>query len=60
MKHFIRRALQLRGMLAKHDLMDEFDKPRVDDAIIYALLTADGYRHGVRSMEAIIEMCPAA
>jgi hypothetical protein len=55
-KHFIRRALQLRGMLLQHNLVVENGPPKIDDAIIYALLTVDSYRHGVRSMQAILEM----
>jgi hypothetical protein len=31
---------------------------QIDDAIIYALLTVDRYHHGVRSMQAVLEICP--
>jgi len=57
-KHFVRRALQLRGLLDTHGLVDDKKEAKIDDAIIYALLTMDSYRHGVRSMEAILEICP--
>jgi hypothetical protein len=60
-KHFIRRAIQLRGLLEGKKFLEEEGKEKgrakIDDGIIYALLTVDQYRHGVRSMEAIIEMC---
>jgi hypothetical protein len=60
-KHFIRRAMQLRGLLEANGWI-EHDGPlkgfaNIDDAIVYALLTVDRYRHGVRSMQAIVEMC---
>ena len=57
-KHFVRRALQLRGLLDAHGLVDDKKEAKIDDAIIYALLTMDSYRHGVRSMQAILEICP--
>ena len=56
-KHFIRRAMQLRGLLAKNGRVDNNGQARINDAIVYALLTVDRYRHGVRSMQAIVEMC---
>lgn len=65
-KHFIRRAIQLRSVLERKDYVEKPDKSgtgtrfavaRVDQAIIYALLTIDRYNHGVRSMESIIRMC---
>jgi len=60
-KHFIRRAMQLRGLLEANGWVEQ-DGPlkgfaNIDDAIVYALLTVDRYRHGVRSMQAIVEMC---
>ncbi len=56
-KHFIRRAVQLRGLLGKHRLIGDAGVARINESIVYALLTVDRYRHGVRSMEAIVEMC---
>ena len=62
-KHFLRRAIQLRGLLEnKVKLVEPKGGPnegraKVDEAVIYALLTIDHYRHGVRSMEAILRMC---
>jgi hypothetical protein len=60
-KHLIRRALVLRSMIE----MQHYCHPRnapdgiamIDEEVIYALLTVDRYRHGVRSMEAILQMC---
>lgn len=57
-KHFIRRALHLRGILETLKLTPSPQgHAMVDDAVLYALLTVDRYRHGVRSMEAILRMC---
>ena len=58
-KHFLRRAIQLRGLLEnKLKLVGSDDgRAEVDEAVIYALLTIDSYHHGVRSMEAILRMC---
>jgi hypothetical protein len=62
-KHFIRRALQLRSMCERfsftftHPQDTKYRMAAVDEAVLYALLTIDCYRHGVRSMEAIVQMC---
>jgi hypothetical protein len=57
-KHFIRRAIQLRGVLDRAGHLDKSTgMAMIDDSIVYAMLTADRYRHGVRSMRAIVEMC---
>lgn len=56
-KHFIRRAVQLRSLLDKNGRIGPDGGANIDEAIVYALLTVDRYRHGVRSMQAIVEMC---
>jgi hypothetical protein len=67
-KHFIRRALVLRSFLEKlgftvpaEDIdgraMIDAGKAMVAEPLIYALLTTDRYRHGARSMEAIVRTC---
>jgi hypothetical protein len=57
-KHFLRRAIQLRGLLEnKLKLIGPDGRAKADEAVIYALLTIDRYHHGVRSMEAILRMC---
>jgi hypothetical protein len=56
-KHFIRRAVQLRSILEKNGRARSGELAGISDAILYALLTVDRYRHGVRSMQAIVEMC---
>jgi hypothetical protein len=56
-KHFIRRAIQLRSLLDKLNLIDNGGLAKVEEPVIYALLTVDRYRHEVRSMEAILRMC---
>jgi hypothetical protein len=56
-KHFIRRAMQLRSLLTKNKLVKEDQMANIDQALVYAFLTTDVFRHGVRSMQAIVEMC---
>jgi hypothetical protein len=57
-KHFLRRAIQLRGLLEnKLKLVGPDGRAKADEAVIYALLSIDRYHHGVRSMEAILRMC---
>ncbi len=51
LKHYIRRAIQLHSILSRHGT------PLVHPAVLYAMLTVDKYRHGVRSMEAVVNMC---
>jgi hypothetical protein len=60
-KHLIRRAVALRGLLEKYEFIyDERKGYRIAamaEPIIYALLTLDRYHHGIRSMEALLQMC---
>lgn len=60
-KHFIRRAMQLRSFLVKNTLVEakgpRAEEAKIDTAVVYALLTTDLFYHGVRSMQAIVEMC---
>jgi hypothetical protein len=59
-KPIIRRAFILRGLLEKKSLIVKARGQHVayiDPDIVYALLTVDLYRHGARSMEAILQMC---
>ncbi len=55
----IRRAVILRSLLLQH-LKYIFDSDTetasIDKGVIYAFLEIDKYKHGVRSMEAIVEM----
>jgi hypothetical protein len=59
-KHLIRRSLILRSLIIAqeytHPKNDEEGTAMIDEEVIYALLTVDRYRHGVRSMEAILQM----
>jgi hypothetical protein len=50
-KHLIRRAIHLRSFFVREKRLDENRVARIDNAIAYALLTVDRYRHGARSME---------
>ncbi len=62
-KHVIRRAFTLRGLIEQRKLLVRVsDDPRIemaamDEDIIYAFLTVGQYRHGTRSIEAILQMC---
>ena len=59
-KHLIRRAVALRGLLEKYEFIHERNGYRMAamaEPIIYALLTLDRYHHGIRSMEAVLQMC---
>jgi hypothetical protein len=54
----IRRAMLLRSLLerkTKH-LFDGNNRARIDKGVLRALIKVPRYRHGARSMEAIIEM----
>ncbi|HEV3304440.1 MAG TPA: hypothetical protein VG055_32620 [Planctomycetaceae bacterium] len=60
MKPVLRRAFTLRGQIITLGLytdQDDFKVATVDVDVLYALLTVDKYRHGTRSMEAILQMC---
>jgi hypothetical protein len=55
----VRRAIILRSMLEKEParVINRVTKEaRMDDKVIDAFLEANGFMHGVRSMEAIVEM----
>ena len=55
-----RRATLLRSIFKrKRSNLFEGDTARVDESIVHAFLNAPRYRHGVRSMEAIVEMSSA-
>lgn len=60
-KHFIRRAMVLRSLLESAGMATKGQKEdalaKIDPAIVYALLTTDVFRHGLRSIQAILEMC---
>lgn len=56
--YIMRRAILLRSLLerkAKH-LLDSKDQINMDPGVLRAFLTTPCYKHGVRSMEAIIDM----
>lgn len=59
-KPLIRRAIILRGLMEKRGLLSRIENDEVaeiDQDVLYALLMVDRYRHGARSMEAILNMC---
>jgi hypothetical protein len=59
-KPIIRRAILLRSLLERYDHVANQrgeKEGNIDEDIVYALLTLDCYRHGARSMEAILQMC---
>jgi len=66
----VRRALVLRGLLERmskaRDLFERPDDPKnkgklsIDDGVLRALLRVPKYLHGIRSMEAILDMSTLA
>jgi hypothetical protein len=62
-KPIIRRAMTLRGLIEQRHLVTQINEhpgvkiAEIDDEIVYAMLTIDHYRHGTRSIEAILQMC---
>lgn len=54
----IRRALLLRSLLKRKapHLLDEQENLRIDPGVLRAFIKAPAYKHGARSMEAIIDM----
>jgi hypothetical protein len=53
----LRRALILNGIFKKREIArDRNDAFIVDDSVLHAFLAVPQYRHGVRSMEAIMQM----
>jgi hypothetical protein len=56
--HLVRRAVLLRSLLTRKlpHLIDDDGQARVDGGVLRALLKAPHYRHGARSMEAILDM----
>ena len=57
----IRRAFLLRALLQRHHPgLVSGDHLTIEDGVLNALLTVPAYRHGVRSMEAILAMSTLA
>jgi hypothetical protein len=56
--HLIRRALLLRGMLQRKapQLFDGRGHLRIDGGVLEALLKVSRYKHGARSLEAVLDM----
>jgi hypothetical protein len=54
----IRRAMLLRSLLERkaRQLFDSNNHARIDEGVLRALIKVPRYRHGARSIEAIIEM----
>ncbi|MEA1894954.1 MAG: RyR domain-containing protein [Euryarchaeota archaeon] len=54
----IRRAMLLRSLLEQKvdNLFDSTKHLRIDDGVLRALINVKSYKHGTRSIEAIIEM----
>lgn len=59
--YIVRRAMLLRSMLEKNKkaegLFGADKKLNIDDGVLHALLNVTQYKHGTRSIEAIIDMC---
>jgi hypothetical protein len=59
-KPVLRRALVLRGQILEAQLVaprDGCQVANINNDVLYAFLTVEHYRHGTRSMEAILQMC---
>lgn len=59
-KYILRRAIMLREFLRDRKLMirrGDHEVAGIDEDVLCALLTVDSYRHGVRSMTNILNMC---
>lgn len=56
--HMIRRAIMLRVLLKRNapQLFDHADRLRIDRGVLRALICVPRYKHGTRSISAIIEM----
>jgi hypothetical protein len=55
--YLLRRAILLRSMLEKHrDWLKSEDKIKMHAGVLEAFLTVAKYKHGMRSIEAIVEM----
>jgi RyR domain-containing protein/ATPase family protein associated with various cellular activities (AAA) len=55
----VRRAIILRSMIerfAKHLIEKKTEKARIDDGVLRAMIKVWEYKHGARSMEAILDM----
>ncbi len=63
--HIVRRAILLRSLFERKspNLFKWSDKKgelRIDDGVLYAFLKISRYKHGVRSMESIVDMSQLA
>src|SRR5688572_23490300 len=56
--YLIRRAVILRSLFERNwrNLLDPRGRPRIDEGVLRAFIKVPHYRHGVRSMEAILDM----
>jgi hypothetical protein len=56
--YMIRRAMLLRSLLEQkvEDIFDSKKRARINGSVLHALLKVEEYKHGARSIEAIIEM----
>ena len=52
----LRRAVILRGLLKKLRLIEPDGRARIDPGIVRAMIEVQEFKHGVRSMESILEM----
>lgn len=57
-EYVVRRAMLLRGLIERkaRQLLDSQDNVRIDEGVLRALLRAPYYKHGARSLEAILDM----
>lgn len=58
--YMLRRALLLRSLLERHTQIDLSRPGSVDEGVVRAFLKVPFYKHGVRSMEAVLQMSALA
>jgi len=55
--YLIRRAIAIRWLLAQQQNLTDGEQARIDGGILHALLNAQSYKHGARSVRMLLEMC---
>lgn len=56
--YILRRAIMLRSYLEKNRLADPLSGvAKIDGSVVYAMLKTASYKHGARSMDALVAMC---
>lgn len=61
-QYIVRRAVILRSMIERirPDVIGNDGKANIDEGLLKALLTVWSFKHGVRSLESVVELCHLA